>query len=139
MAAKTSPSSSPASSRGLGRLSISEIHRELARRERSVQKLERKRAGLLRKISEIDAQIAANGGARGRAMGGRTRPRNEMNLSDALAATLKGKTMSVSDVAVAVCKNGYQTSSPNFRTMVNAALLNKKKFKRVERGQYTAV
>ena len=62
-----------------------------------------------------------------------------MNLVEALSATLQGKTMSVTDAAEAVQRAGYQTTSPNFRTMVNAALLNKKKFKRVQRGQYTSV
>ena len=139
MAAKTSSARTP---RGLSGMSIHEIHRELARRERFVASLERKRAALLQKIEDIDAQIAANGGPsrRGRGGGtGRTRSRNEMNLVDALAATLQGKTMSVTDAAEAVQKAGYQTTSPNFRTMVNAALLNKKRFKRVQRGQYTSV
>jgi hypothetical protein len=122
-------------------MSIHDIHRELAKRERFVASLERKRASLLQKIEDIDAQIAANGGSskRGRGGPGRTRSRNEMNLVEALSATLQGKTMSVTDAAEAVQRAGYQTTSPNFRTMVNAALLNKKKFKRVQRGQYTSV
>lgn len=139
MAAKTSPSRTP---RGLGGLSIQDIHRELAKRERFVASLERKRGTLQRRIDDIDAKIAAYGGpsGRSRARGGvRSRSRNEMNLVDALAATLQGKTMSVTDAAEAVQKAGYQTTSPNFRTMVNAALLNKKRFKRVQRGQYTSV
>jgi hypothetical protein len=123
----------------LGQLSISDIQQELARRQRGVRTLERKRDRIAAKLADLDAQIAALGGPAGRAGGSRTRARNESSLSDALASTLKGKTMSVTDVARAVVDNGYRTTSPNFRTMVNAALLNKKMFKRVERGQYTAV
>ena len=47
--------------------------------------------------------------------------------------------MSIADAGEAVRKAGYNTNSKHFRTMVNIALLNKQKFKRVERGQYTAV
>lgn len=49
------------------------------------------------------------------------------------------KPMSVTDAAAAVQKSGYKTGSPNFRTIVNAALLkNKKLFKRVSRGIYVS-
>jgi hypothetical protein len=52
---------------------------------------------------------------------------------------LSGNSLSVSDVAEAVQKAGYKTSSPNFRTIVNQALLaNKNLFRKVERGVYTA-
>ncbi len=52
--------------------------------------------------------------------------------------SVNGKTMGVSDVAGAVQKAGYRTSSPSFRTIVNQALIASGKFKRVGRGQYTA-
>jgi hypothetical protein len=75
----------------------------------------------------------------GRPGGSGRRARNEMNLVDALSLTLKGKTMGVSEVADAVQRDGYKTTSPNFRTIVNQALLsNSKVFKKVSRGQYTA-
>ena len=70
---------------------------------------------------------------------GRKRPRNKMNLVEALAAVLKGRTMGVTEVADAVKKSGYKTTSPNFRTIVNQALLKHKSvFDKVGRGQYTA-
>ncbi len=128
------------SRRSLSSMTLTDIRRELNRRQRTVATLERRKQRLLRKLEDIDAKIMASGGSGGltRLGGRRTRARNETNLIDALAATLKGKTLSVTEAAAAVQKNGYKTTSPNFRTMVNAALLNKKKFKRVERGQYTA-
>jgi hypothetical protein len=125
-------------------MSLGDLQKEISRRKRTVTALERRRAGLLKKIEAIDAQIAANGGSAGGRRGGmagtgRTRARNETNLLDSLKEVLKGKTMSVTDVADAVQKAGYQTTSPNFRTIVNQTLLKKKHFKRVGRGQYTAV
>lgn len=127
--------------RSLSNMSLSDIRREVARRERYVGTLERRKQRLLRKLDALAAQITANGGSNGHIQGSgkRTRARNEVNLIDALAQTLKGKTMSVTEAAEAVQSNGYKTTSPNFRTMVNAALLNKRRFKRIERGRYTAV
>ena len=43
------------------------------------------------------------------------------------------------EIAEAVVKSGYVTTSPNFKVMVNQQLIaNKKLFKRVGRGQYSA-
>lgn len=127
------------SRRSLTRMSLTDIRRELARRQRYVATLERRKERLLQRVASLDQQIRANGGANGALrMGKRTRAHNDVSLIDALAETLKGKTLSVTAAAEAVQKDGYRTTSPNFRTMVNAALLNKRKFKRVSRGQYTA-
>jgi len=69
----------------------------------------------------------------------RGRPRNQMSLVAALQKLLTNKTLSVTDMAGAVQKAGYKTSSPNFRTIVNQTLINNPSmFKRVARGQYTA-
>jgi len=68
---------------------------------------------------------------------GGKRFKNDSNLPDALAALLKGTTMSVTEAATAVQKAGYRTTSANFRTMVNLALIKDKRFRRVGRGQYT--
>ena len=52
---------------------------------------------------------------------------------------ISGRTLSVSELAEAVQSAGYKTSSANFRTIVNQALLaNPKAFKKIARGQYTA-
>lgn len=127
---------------GLSRLSVSDLEREIRRREQATKSLHRKRAKLLEKVAAIDEQILTTGGSLNRAVAlgrtGRTRPKNETNLIDALRAVLKDKTMGVAEAAEAVQKAGYRSSSPNFRTMVNAALIKKKLFKRVERGRYTA-
>lgn len=46
--------------------------------------------------------------------------------------------MSVTEVAEAVQRQGYKTTSPSFRTIVNQTLINSGKFRPVSRGQYTA-
>jgi hypothetical protein len=129
------------SSGGLAGASVGDLRKELARRARRVGGLERKRDRLLAKVNALNAQIAEFGGAtRGlmAAVSGRTRPRNEANLVESLKKVLTDKVMSVTDVAEAVQKAGYATTSPNFRTIVNQALIASGKFKRVGRGQYTA-
>ena len=73
------------------------------------------------------------------ARSGRKRPRNEMNLVEALHELLRGRTMSVTETASAVQKAGYRTTSPNFRTIVNQTLINRPElFKRVARGKYAS-
>ena len=88
----------------------------------------------------MEAEIRDAGGSpRAKHQGGaRRRPRNTMNLADALCELLREQTMSVTEIAEAVQKAGYKTSSPNFRTIVNQTLLKDGRFKRMGRGQYTA-
>jgi hypothetical protein len=131
---------------GLSGVSVAELHSELRRRQGMAGRLVRKRNRLVAKLADLDSQIAGlgveigggRGTGRGRGLTGRTRPRNELPLVDALAKALSGKTMSVTDAAQAVQAAGYRTSAANFRTIVNQTLINSGKFKRVERGQYTA-
>lgn len=126
-------------SSSLSNLSSSELHAELNRRGKMAGKLQRKRAKLLERLAEIDAEIRAHGGSLGGVGPGRVRAKNDTNLVGALKSALDGKTMSVTDVAEAVQKQGYITTSPNFRTIVNQALIkNTSVFKKVSRGQYTA-
>lgn len=127
----------------LDTLSIGDLQREIRRREKMVsghlKKLATKREKLREQLSEVEAEMAKFGAVAGRvrAAGGRKRPRNDSNLADALAGVLKNATMSVTEVAEAVQRAGYQTTSPNFRTIVNQTLIKDTRFKRVGRGQYT--
>lgn len=145
---------------GLGGLSTAAIQAELRRRARGVTKLARKRDSLLARAAELDAEIASLGGeagggpaaprgggrrgARGRigrragAPAGRKRAKNDANLEVSLAKVLKGKTMGVTEVSRAVQAAGYKTTSPNFRTIVNQALIRSDLIKKVARGKYTA-
>lgn len=153
--------SAPRGGGGLRAASAGELHAELQRRSRDLATLESKRDELLSKVEGIDAEIAAINGAlgvstagpRGRRSAGRAkagagirvtrmaggrRPRNDSSLEVALANTLKGKTMGVSEVAEAVQQAGYKTTSPNFRTIVNQTLIKSDLIKKIGRGQYTA-
>jgi len=102
--------------------------------------LMKKRAKLAASLASLDASIAKFGGAPRRGRGpGRPRGQNTSTLAGALAELLKGKTMSVTQMAEEVQKAGYKTNSPNFRTIVNAAMIaHKDLFRRVSRGKYTA-
>ena len=128
--------------RGLGGVSVADLQRELARRQRIAGTLLRKRSRLLKRVETLDTQlahlgVASRGGVADSAGAGRKRPRNEMPLAHALAKALNGKTMSVTEVAEEVQRKGYRTTSPSFRLIVNQALLKGGAFKRVGRGQYT--
>src|SRR5690606_36204125 len=89
----------------LSRLSAAELQRELERRSRSVRKLERQRDRLAAKLEDLEEKIRLMGGSlnghagRGRRAGGtgRTRPKNDMTLIEALTKVLTVKTMRVVD------------------------------------------
>lgn len=122
---------------GLGSLSMSELQAEINRRSKGVSKLIKKRDKYVTMLAEIEKQIAAAGGT----VGGRGgRRANGAGLKESIAKVLVGKPMNVGDIAEAVMKSGYISSSPNFKVMVNQQLIaNKKLFKRVDRGLYSAV
>jgi len=122
----------------LGRASYEELQAELARRDRDVNRLKRRREKLHAELAEIDAQLASFGALS--ASGGiRKRPKNEKSLVETLRGVLKNKTMSVSEAAQAARDSGYMTTANNFRTIVNQTLIRENKhFKKVERGRYTA-
>ncbi len=126
-------------------LPLSALQREIERRQSKGARLLRKRASLLRRIASLDRKIEAagldavgHGPATRDGRRPRQRPRNEMTLVDALARLLKGKTMSVTDIATAVQRAGYRSSAANFRLIVNQSLIRSPKFRKVNRGQYTA-
>lgn len=127
-----------ASGPGLGKASIEDLQAELARREREVGRLQKKRERLAAQIAEVESELAALG-ALGATGGVRKRPKNEKNLTDTLHDVLSGKTMGVTEAANAARAAGYLSTAENFRTIVNQTLLREtKKFKKVARGQYTA-
>ena len=56
-----------------------------------------------------------------------------------LHSLLRGRTMTVAEMAAAAKKAGHKSRSKNFRVIVSLALLkNRGMFKRADRGQYTA-
>src|SRR4029079_11504157 len=99
--------------KGLSRLSISELHAEIRRRSSGVNRLRAKRANVAAKVNQLDAEIERMGGSvigRGSGGGGGRRPRNELNLTQALAKAMGSKTMGVAEAAAAVQRAGYRTN-----------------------------
>ncbi len=137
----------------LASMSTEAIAAELARRQNAAPALRDREAELMAELDDIRSQLAgldvapARGRRRGGGRGpgwpaggstGRKRPRNDANLETYLARVLKGKTMGVTEVANAVKRAGYKTTSPNFRTIVNQTLIRSDKIKKLARGKYTA-
>ncbi len=124
---------------GLGGLSMVELQAELNRRQRAAGSLLKRRDRLLRDLDEVNMQIAKSGNAGGGKNGRRMRARNANSLVETILQVLNGRTMGVNEIADAVQKSGYISTSPAFRTIVNQTLINHaSKFKRVSRGQYAA-
>jgi hypothetical protein len=143
----------------LSAVSVVDLQAELGRRQSQLRSLIGEHNALAAHLDRVRSEIEALGGTvggrggrrgrppgkrgpgrpAGRGRGGRRRrPRNEANLVESLAKLLNGKTMSVTDIAEAVQKAGYKTTSSSFRTIVNQTLINSGRFKRVGRGQYTS-
>ncbi len=120
--------------RSLRGVSTTALEAELARRESEFEGLRREREKLAARLAEIDSILGSHGGTGST----RKRPRNKKNLADSLAAVLKGRKLSVTELSEAVQRAGYKTVSPNFRTIVNQTLIkDPKRFKKVSRGVYT--
>ena len=130
---------------GLSGYSVSVLETEIMRRQRKISTLQRKYNRLMTAAGKVERQIMSHGGSvngsarvHGRGLTGRRRPKNDMNLVEALARVLKGRSMGVTEVSHAVQEAGYRTTSPNFRTIVNQTLIKSNLFKRLSRGKYTA-
>ena len=127
----------------LARASVADLQAEIDRRLRT---LDDRREKLVAQLDAIENEMAVYNGAVSARRAtllmtrrGRKRPRNRTNLVSALTEVLCDRTMSVTEMSEAVQKAGYRTTSRNFRTIVNQTLINNKKtFKRVARGCYTA-
>ncbi|HUS92077.1 MAG TPA: hypothetical protein VM695_09515 [Phycisphaerae bacterium] len=141
-------------------LSIKELRRELAAREKQVNGLLARRGKLAASLADVDARIAALGGGtpaarRGRpkaagkgrpkaaATGnGRKRARRRATgkpLADYVVDVLTkaGKPLRVKDAMAAVTKAGYQSASKDFYGIVAAALRDDSRIKKISRGVYT--
>jgi hypothetical protein len=120
-------------------LSIAQLRGILASRQSELKKLQKQRKGLQKKLNQIDSRIASLGGTSTGRTGDGTRPRNTMNLVEALTKVMQGKSkpMSIAEITDAVRSAGYKSSSPSFRSIVNQALIREKKlFSPAGRGLY---
>ena len=122
----------------LNSLSIAQLKNIIASRESEISRLERQRAKIARKLSQIDSRIISLGGdGRMRAtVSGRVR--NAKSLPEMLVSVLSksSKAMGVGDIADAVRSGGYKTNSANFRGIVNQTLIKDKRFNSAARGVY---
>ncbi len=117
-------------------LSIGELERLLRKRQREVDSLTRKRAKVEKKLRALDERIRAASGTGSIKGGGRAK--NEVTLIDAIETAFKGaaKPLTVGEIVDRVTSSGYQSSSVNFRGIVNQTLIKAKQFKNAGRGVY---
>lgn len=109
-------------------MSISELEKLVATRKSQLDRLFKRRKGLLGEINEVDEQIRRLKGSNHVALNG-SRARNSMTLVDAISKVLSGtnQPMSVADILAGVIKAGYQSHSDKFRAIVNQTLIKEKK------------
>ncbi|MCY2924070.1 MAG: hypothetical protein NT031_01285 [Planctomycetota bacterium] len=134
----------------LASLTTEQLKAELARRQKGVPKLLKKRAELEERLEAIDAQIAdVSGeavpagthvkkakGVAGRRKARRT-PLREGSLKWHLVRALAGKKgLSIAEAVAAVAASGYKSQAKDFRLLVNQTLLNEPEFKKVKRGTF---
>jgi hypothetical protein len=122
-------------------MNIAELERVLEERRSELSKLARQRSDLEKRLTALDRQMARVGGGSGpfgrrRGRGGRAR--NEHSLTETIEGVMKGssKPMKVPDIVNGVLSSGYQSSSANFKGIVNQTLIKDKRFQQVERGVY---
>jgi len=121
---------------------IAQLERILQDRRTDLNKLERQRSELQRKLDGVERQIMKlQGGLRGLRgrRGGGGRARNEQSLVETIEGVLKhsGKPMRVGEIVDAVQAGGYRSNSDNFRGIVNQTLIKeRKRFAAAERGVY---
>jgi len=128
----------------LEKVTVEELKKEIARRQKSLAKLVAQRDELNCRIAELEglgivAKPAAKRGRkpgrkRGRKPGRAPQPGSLINLLvEALGA--KGK-LTVAEAVAAVLATGYKSKSKSFKLIVNQALAKNKRFKRVGKGVY---
>jgi hypothetical protein len=127
----------------LASMPLSDLVAEVERRREQLVGL---RHELEAELDAVDQELAALGAtqrpsrrAAASPRGGRRRSGRGGSLVDTLEHLLAGTTMTIQEAVDAVQRAGYRSKSPNFRNIVNQALLaNKDRFRKVARGQYTA-
>lgn len=121
--------------------SIADLQKLLGEQRQRRGKLTTERKKLQAKIEKIDREIESlegEGGAEGVTASGRAR--NDKPLPDVIADVLKknGKPMKVANITEAVRNTGYNSTSANFRGIVNQALIKDDRFISPSRGMYGA-
>jgi hypothetical protein len=117
-------------------LSLGELERLIGKRRRQIDALVRKRTILEKRIRTLDEKIRSASGTVSTTPGGRAR--NGVTLIDAIEGAFKGnaKSLRVGEILERVLASGYQSTSANFRGIVNQTLIKGKQFYSSERGVY---
>jgi hypothetical protein len=121
--------------RSINSFSLGELQKLIGNQKSSLSKLRQQRARVSRELGKLDRQIVAIEG-RGLRGGG---AKNAMGLVKTMEIILgkSGKPMRVADILSGVLATGYRSTSPQFRSIVNQALIKDKRFTSTERGKYT--
>jgi hypothetical protein len=117
-------------------MSLGELERLLQKRRREVDSLTRKRTKIEKRLRALDEKIRLASGTGPTTRGGRAR--NELTLVEAIEGAFKGtaKPLKVGGIMERVLASGYQSTSANFRGIVNQTLIKGKQFYSSERGVY---
>lgn len=130
-------------------LTINELRRQLAAKERHLARILDRRKKLLVRLEAVDEEIAALGvkvpvakrkkrRKAAKKVVGRKRGRRGKPLAAYIARALKGaeEGMRVKDIMAAVTKAGYETKSKDFYGIVAAAVREDGGIKKLRRGVY---
>jgi uncharacterized coiled-coil protein SlyX len=127
----------------LAKMTIRQLETEIARRQKKLPRLQKQRADFVKKLEDIDKQIAdLNGGnvkkpPKKKPGQKNRRMKNKQSLADTLIKVLKGKGgLTVREAAEAVLASGYKSASKTFNLIVNQMLNKNPKFQKVARGIY---
>jgi hypothetical protein len=117
-------------------ISLGELERLLQKRRREVDSLTRKRTKIEKRLRALDEKIRLASGTGPTTRSGRAR--NELTLVEAIDGAFKGtaKPLKVGEIMERVLASGYQSTSANFRGIVNQTLIKGKQFYSSERGVY---
>lgn len=116
--------------------SIAELRHLLGEQRQRRNSLLRERKKVQNRMDQLDREIAILDGQQAAAAGGRAR--NQKPLPDVIEGVLKksNKPMRVGEIVEGVQQSGYQSSSANFRGIVNQTLIKDDRFKSPSRGTY---
>jgi hypothetical protein len=119
-------------------LSLADLNNLLAMRRKKLAALARERRKVEARLDQIDREMSVLNGEKGGRVTAGGRARNAKSLPALLVEVLSenGKPMGVGDIADAVLKKGYRTTSDSFRGIVNQTLIKDKRFHATERGVY---
>lgn len=116
-------------------LPIAQLEKILQSQRRRLNALEKQRARMRSKLTELDREIASLSGA---AAGTASRAHNSMSLVATLQNVFRsaGKPLPVGEILSRVKAAGYRSNSANFRALVNQTLIKEKQFVSAGRGIY---